>query len=378
MRRITLPRLPHQQYQRKFCDLFCAQYRSNFSPAVCNTCVEALKNNELRNNIDEKGLFFLLGNLVSNDAATPRQALSAFELTDSNSNLSYSAKTDLTLKEQTACKMFLKCVRWTDIDTFEQFRSSLQRRDIRVSSQILSMLPLIKLHILVANGCVNRAFDTIEDEFTEEQCQHVDEPLTFSALRFRLLDTHPVRLLVSRITERHAKSVDEAYFYLESRHSSKRPVTAKSLNVIMSACAKLHDEARAFETFEAFEHFGAKPTTDSFSHLLCASSYLRGSKLADKMERILASEVAKKYCAPRELLDTLLKLTTAAGDAQSSFKVIRRMQSLAVVPCLNTLKPLVLLLAQMRDRRRIKQLVATRLCDPKQIGEWLRECGFHL
>jgi pentatricopeptide repeat protein len=74
--------------------------------------------------------------------------------------------------------------------------------------------------------------------------------------------------IIAEELAKHASSVDEAYFLLESRKTEGGQVPLPAVNIIIEACAMMGDLDRAFATWAEIEKLGHEPDTGTFNALL--------------------------------------------------------------------------------------------------------------
>lgn len=261
----------------------------------------------------------------SADAGKPETAVATL-----GSEAQKSAASELireTILPRTALRLLAKCNRKRDLTSAVRIIDFLRTHSLLQPEQ-QDLLGLTLLTVASAEGNLEVALDTVEDVLPERCCDvyyvdhHVlpDEALRFGRLLF---DVHPISTLMTALLKKRVVTVDAAFYYLESRLKQGKPVTTKSLNLIVAACAELMDEGRAIETLEEYARFGVKPTAASYAQVLrvCKGSAIE--ELGAKHRQVLAAMQAASVMPDRWVVKAMLSQALEANDIGCAMDTIR-------------------------------------------------------
>ena len=102
---------------------------------------------------------------------------------------------------------------------------------------------------------------------------------------------------------------------LDQRHKTGEKVTSTMLDVIVSACARMGDANRAFETFEAYPKLGLSHRTESYNALMEVCAQQRQveviMKLLQEMSKGGIKPNANTYMQVRSMLVPVIKTMSA-------------------------------------------------------------------
>jgi hypothetical protein len=232
-----------------------------------------------------------------------------------------------TILPRTALRLLAKCNRKRDLTSAVRIIDFLRTHGLLQPEQ-QDLLGLTLLTVASAEGNLQVALDTIEDVLPERCCDvyyvdhHVlpDEATRFGRLLF---DVHPISTLMTALLKKRVATVDEGFYYLESRLKQGKPVTTKSLNLIVAACAELMDEGRAIETLEEYSRFGVKPTAASYAQVLRVCKGSAMEELGAKHRQVLAAMQAASVMPDRWVIKAMLSQALEANDIGCAMDTIR-------------------------------------------------------
>jgi hypothetical protein len=330
-------------------DLFTLTFRSHHSPDVP---LEIL----CRSNLGEEDHRLLLSfffYVVKNASSTAEQAWRVFVMLQSTGWSATTTDTE-TINEGTCFALLLKCSRDGEADVACRFAASCISGDLIPSANVPAARALVA-QTFASSGAFCRALDDIED--------HRLDPLMESNAPHLHGQLHLHDSVLRALTAAGDKSLDEAFFHLESRLSAKKAVSLRTLNLIVAGCSSIGDETRTVETLEAFKQFGTSADATSFELLIRS---FRGDTLVERKQLNVLSSMQRagvkptastfhamlasaldasdwaaakqvlKWCREHEtppdgcLCVQLVAELCAIGDADNAKKVIRHAQAFSV------------------------------------------------
>jgi hypothetical protein len=233
--------------------------------------------------------------------------------------------------EPSAFRILAKCARECDALSFAAALKFFHSREI-ISPNNRVFVELLSLHVHVHNGRLCEAMDVIEDSLDVDAAEfHPNakslfiqfdgaEPSGIEAKRVLLLNQYPVNALVRRLgLGNGSRQIDEVYEHLEKRHQQHRPVTTKSISILIAACAEIRDAPRACDLFVSFHVFRAVPTIVSYVHVL--RSYSDPQEGLRHHEEML-SDATKQGLDCTLLIKAMLAQCEQAFDVEAALRLV--------------------------------------------------------
>jgi len=169
---------------------------------------------------------------------------------------------------------------------------------------------------------------------------------------------------------KHATTVDESYYLLESRKQAGADVPLAAVNVIIEACALMGDLDRAFATWAELEQFALKPDAGTYNALL--HTCIRTRELASG--RRLLSRMGQDGIAPNAATFThQCALHIMSKEEDLAFGLLQQCKDLDIVPSGKMYASIINMLVRRRDGAGAKAVLDDMQKQQHFVGNGLKQ-----
>lgn len=267
--------------------------------------------------IDRQAMADLFSMWAANDEVSPEQCL--WLLLQLELRCVYEQAPMMHLVQKThLAQLLLRCAKCGDASTAERVLSLAERHLTPKTSDLLALM----LWCYTQAEQIEKAFDTLELMARKGFLNNADpfKRYVVESLGYTM-DRHFLMALADSLSSKEL--VDKAYFHMEARYKRGQSVSVHSLDVIVLACSKIGDEARAVETLQSYASLGTQVRTTSYNCLLLAAA----GKRKVSFHRTVFESMVKEGIQPNSFTFKLLIRQSVLNE-----NIVEAIEFLEMVP----------------------------------------------
>ena len=231
----------------------------------------------------------------------------------------------LNVSDVDITKMVSKWRQWKSLEALHSLQKLLVAFVRLSGNQSLGeALTVAAMHILSEQG---RAIEAIALIPTIDGPLSSYSPYPCVINETTVTDTHPAYFIANRLSQQGIAAIDTVYHRITkmkevaSSERSATSITTSMLDIVTAACAASKDEARAFETFEAYPVLGVPYSSDTFIHLLHS---MKNQEKAVQWHRPAMGHIIANDVSPSgELLRLMLQQSIEVNDIDDALWVLK-------------------------------------------------------